>query len=450
MAGRLIATILENLEPAGAAADQVDGHAFPGISIPDRIAELFGTGDALVIHFGDHIAGFDFASRGRAVCFDFGDNDAVGCFRRSVSFGQLAGQRLDRHAQVGRLAFARLPAGGDDGQAFLRPFFGFDFDFQVLDPVGAFRTGHRKSHHAADFLVAKFIFQFLRSRDRFPIDGGDDVGRFEIGSGCGTVTQNPADDHSLLAATDRVFEFSVIGQVTNAHAEPRARDFTLGDQLIGNFLCQAAGDGETDARAQAANQRVDADHLAVNVHQGTAAVTGIDARVRLDEILVHRRALLAEDNVAALGADMTERHAVIQLERGADRNGKFADPRFRGIRQAGDGQAFPIDLNHRQVRLRVLAAHLGVVFLPVLEPHFDFVRVFDDVPVREDVAVFANNNARGFGIENGLATVVGGALAAFLVAPAEFTRQEVEERIVVIVRAVVIGPVGDADDHHRW
>src|SRR6266498_3801269 len=87
MAGRLIATILENLEPARAVADQVEGHAFPGIGIPDRIAELFGTGDPLVIHFGDHIAGFDFAACGRTVCFDFSDNDAVGYLRRSVSFG---------------------------------------------------------------------------------------------------------------------------------------------------------------------------------------------------------------------------------------------------------------------------------------------------------------------------------------------------------------------------
>ena len=78
MAGRLIATILENLEPAGAAADQVDDHSLFGISVFDRVAELFGTPDALVVYFRDHIAAFDSAAFGRAVGFHFGDDHAIG------------------------------------------------------------------------------------------------------------------------------------------------------------------------------------------------------------------------------------------------------------------------------------------------------------------------------------------------------------------------------------
>src|SRR5207245_12635 len=59
MAGRLIATILEKLEPAGAAADQVDDNALPGISVLDRLLEWFRTRDLLMSYFREHIAVLD-------------------------------------------------------------------------------------------------------------------------------------------------------------------------------------------------------------------------------------------------------------------------------------------------------------------------------------------------------------------------------------------------------
>src|SRR2546423_15430948 len=85
MAGRLIATILEKLEPAGAAADQVDDHALPGISVLDRLLEWFRTRDLLMIYFRDHIAVLDSASRGRAVGFHIADHNPLGRFN-SVLF----------------------------------------------------------------------------------------------------------------------------------------------------------------------------------------------------------------------------------------------------------------------------------------------------------------------------------------------------------------------------
>src|SRR2546429_8545038 len=106
MAGRLIATILEKLEPAGAAADQVDDYALPGISILDRLLELFRTRDLLMIYFRDHIAVLDSASRGRAVRFHIADNNPLGHFN-SVLFSQVAGQILDRDPKIRSHAFAR-------------------------------------------------------------------------------------------------------------------------------------------------------------------------------------------------------------------------------------------------------------------------------------------------------------------------------------------------------
>ena len=118
MAGRLIATILEKLEPAGAAADQVDDHALPGISVLDRLLELFRTRDLLMIYFRDHIAVLDSASRGRAVGFHIADHNPLGRFN-SVLFGQVAGNgKTDARART-----ANQCVDADDLFFLLTPFW---------------------------------------------------------------------------------------------------------------------------------------------------------------------------------------------------------------------------------------------------------------------------------------------------------------------------------------
>src|SRR5436189_3317638 len=107
-------------------------------------------------------------------------------------------------------------------------------------------------------------------------------------------------------------------------AQPGAREFAVLDQLVGNFSGEVDRDGETDAAVHSTNERVYADDFAINVDERAAAVAGIDARVGLDEILVHHHQV--GKNAASLGADMSKGHAVIQLERRSNRDGEFPDP----------------------------------------------------------------------------------------------------------------------------
>ena len=145
---------------------------------------------------------------------------------------------------------------------------------------------------------------------------------------------------------------------------------------------------------------------------------------------------------------MAECDAVIQTERRANRDGELADPCLRRIRQPRRRQTLRVDPDHRQVRLRVLPPNFRVVFPAVLEAHFDLVCLFHDVPVRQNVAIFTNDDARAFGVENGLATATRRALTAFFEAPPEFAGKQVEEWVFVVAGLTVIGFVGDPDHRH--
>jgi len=115
--------------------------------------------------------------------------------------------------------------------------------------------------------------------------------------------------------------------------------FSVGDQLVGHFARETAGIAKPMPVAQSANHGVDADDFAVNVHERTAAVAGVDVRVGLDEILVHVRTayVIGYYVRAALGADVAERDAVIEIERRADGDGKFTHARLRGVRKFRHG-----------------------------------------------------------------------------------------------------------------
>ena len=90
--------------------------------------------------------------------------------------------------------------------------------------------------------------------------------------------------------------------------------------MVGDFLDQVAWDRKANAGVHSANKRVHTDHFAFQVHQWAAAIPGIDQRIRLYEILVHRQAFITRKNIrTAFGADMADRDAVIIGERPAER-----------------------------------------------------------------------------------------------------------------------------------
>ena len=91
----------------------------------------------------------------------------------------------------------------------------------------------------------------------------------------------------------------------------------------------------------------------------------------------------------ALGADDAGGHRVLEAERVADRHHPLADAQRVGVAERDGGQVLGValDLDQREVGLRVAADDLGLVLLAVRQLHDDLVGVLDDVVVGEDEAV---------------------------------------------------------------
>ena len=170
---------------------------------------------------------------------------------------------------------------------------------------------------------------------------------------------------------------------------------------------------EADAHiaAEAADDgRIDADEPPARIAQRAAAVARIDRRIRLDEVLVAVRARQL-DARAVRGRDHAHRRGDADLERIADGENEIADLDLRAVGHRQRGQILRVDLDHRDVHLRVRADDLRrqPPFVGKLDD--DFVRQFSvlemhDVAVREDVAVGGNDHARADAVKAILLLVV--------------------------------------------
>src|SRR5690606_17790475 len=122
---------------------------------------------------------------------------------------------------------------------------------------------------------------------------------------------------------------------------------------------------------------IDADQAAVGVNQRAAGVALVDSRVSLDEVLVGVEAQL----VAAGGTDNTHGHRLAQAKGVADGHDHIA---CRGLLFRSDGrggQVRQIDLEYRQVGLRVGADQFGDGFTAVAQGDKNFVGIGDHVVV---------------------------------------------------------------------
>src|SRR5438046_1002697 len=96
---------------------------------------------------------------------------------------------------------------------------------------------------------------------RFLVDADDDVPCFDAGVGGGLAGFDAADDHAAA-----VVDFESLGlgggEFLHVDAEEAARDFTLGEEQVGDALGGVGGDGEADALVApgvAGDHGVDAD-----------------------------------------------------------------------------------------------------------------------------------------------------------------------------------------------
>ena len=142
------------------------------------------------------------------------------------------------------------------------------------------------------------------------------------------------------------------------------------------------------AAGAAVDLRIDPDHFAVHVEERPAGIARVDRDVGLYE-----RDVGAVGQRARLGADDTGGDGVVEAVRRADGHDPFADAHRIGIADPDHGQVGRIDLDDRDVGLRVGANDLRGEFALVGEPDEDLGSGAHHVGVGENQAVGAHDEA---------------------------------------------------------
>ena len=220
-----------------------------------------------------------------------------------------------------------------------------------------------------------------------------------------------------------------------------------GDDLLGQVDGVIHGNGEPDARVVAGvrgDQRVDADKLALVIHQRAAGIAGVDGRIGLNHVRVdgdlagtaglHR--FLGTHNLgAARGGHDARGDGLLEPEGAAQRHNPLADGQVVGVAKLHNRKtAGVLGLQHGHVG-RGIGAH--EISLVGFAGYHDLVSAaaFHHMVVGDDVAVLGQHDAGTLGIGHQLTGTF--ALAAVLVAK-------------VLAHRVILGSVGvHGDSSHR-
>ena len=150
------------------------------------------------------------------------------------------------------------------------------------------------------------------------------------------------------------------------HADAPAGHFPVLDELGLHLGRDVDRNGERQAlvaAGAAVDLRIDSDHFAVHVEERSAGIARVDRHVGLYE-----RDVGAVGQRARLGADDAGGDGVVEAVGRADGHDPFADAHGIGIADLDHGQVGRIDLDDRDVGLRVGADDLRGEFALVGEP----------------------------------------------------------------------------------
>src|SRR3989442_395320 len=191
----------------------------------------------------------------------------------------------------------------------------------------------------------------------------------------------------------RVFE------ATRASSSAGALHVAALDQLLHHRAREVNGNGEAVARVEpglARDRRVDADHLAMHVHERSPRVARVDGRVGLDEVLNGVARLLQAAQQPSLGAHdpRGDREGEVLPERIPDREHPLPDADGIGVPELRGGQAVRVDLDDGDVGAGV-GSHDARRELPLVEELYrDAIGARNHVVVGQDVAVRGDDEAR--------------------------------------------------------
>src|SRR4051794_1942359 len=443
-------TVAGNRRAAASRGRDVDAGDRAGFEAIDRGAELRQVRNLRARHFADDVAFIEDVA-GRRDFLDARHHDAGDVVGDSVALARLRRQLLHGHPQF--VARRRCLLG------LLRRVFLVGFE-RALDR----RCGQRLAlaaaddgeiDLAADRKVRDVVDQRAVAGDRTSVSLDDDVAGLEAGFGGRKARLDGL--HERAAGVGRQLESGagVFGEIENAHAEIAARDLAL-LELRQETLRGIDRSGEAEAlRAAAADGRVDADHLAIDVHERTAGVAEVDGGVSLDEVLEGTGGV-AEAERASLGRDDADGERVFELERIADGDGPVTLADAVGVAQRNARQRLAgLDLEEGDVGGRIAAddlriARVAAIAVLVGAPmHLHLARAFDDVIIGDDVAVRRNDEAGSAGDLLALVVFIGRAVAVRTALAVALARAREEELERIAAERTLLAEIGGFDDFGR-
>ena len=220
----------------------------------------------------------------------------------------------------------------------------------------------------------------------------------QITFGSRRIGFNRAHHNAFIGAFKQIAKVRVVTEGLDPDAQPGSHDFVTGDQFGANFFGHITGNCETKAAIHPVNQRVHADHLAVDVTEWTAAIARINRRVRL-QIIGDGIGACLKQFAPAFTADHAVSKSVIELEWRTDRKCKLAHPHRITVPQLDHGQIFRIDLDDRDISLLIRPYDPPRKIPAVLQFYVYLVCAFDNMKVREDVTVWPDNKAGAFALD---------------------------------------------------
>ena len=234
--------------------------------------------------------------------------------------------------------------------------------------------------------------------DVLVVDLGDDVALLQARLVGRAVTLDAADVGALAHR-----ELRALG-VLGVDRGQRGTQVGVGDLLarddgLGDLDRVVAVDGKAHSRTRARaalDDRVDADELALVVHQRATRVAGVDGRVGLNQVGVDRAARVRRQHRRAVQrADNACRDGLVEAVGASDRHDPVANHELGGVANLdrGDLGVPKVDVDHGEVARAVGAQDRAVVALAV-DGDRDGLGAVDDVVVGEDVAVLVQDDAR--------------------------------------------------------